>query len=174
MPFTPFHLGPGLFFEMIFLKYLDFFAFLLGNVILDIEPFFVVLYNFKYPYRSYPHHAFFHTILGAFLVSVLTAIILDEFQQKIQKAALKHLPSEFEKILSNTSSFPKIFFSVFLGTLLHLLFDSFMHYDVLPFWPFHFNPLLRLISPLQNYLLCIIFGILGIVLFVLNLKKKIP
>jgi len=165
MPITPFHLGPGLFFGTIFLKYLDFLSFLLGNVILDVEPFCIVLYNLHYPSRSYPHHALLHTILGAFLMSFLSALILNEFKKKIKKRLQRF------KILQ-VSSFGKIFLSVFAGALLHLVFDSLMHYDVFPFWPWRFNPLLRLISPFENYLLCIIFGILGIILLVLRLKRE--
>ncbi|MBL7156473.1 MAG: DUF4184 family protein [Candidatus Pacebacteria bacterium] len=169
MPITPFHLGPGLFFSIIFNKYLDVLGFLLGNVILDFEPLLTVLYNINYPYRSYPHHGFIHTIIGAILVSLLAGIILNRFQYGIKQKLRKVLFLEnFIKI----ASFSKIFLSIFLGAITHLLFDSFMHYDVFPFWPFKFNPLLGLISFKQNYFIIIFLGILGIVLTAHKIGSK--
>ncbi len=38
MPLTPFHLGPDLFFGLLFFSYVDFPTFLVANVIVDIEP----------------------------------------------------------------------------------------------------------------------------------------
>ena len=172
MPITPLHLGPGLFFGMILVKYINLFAFLFGSIVLDIEPLSVVLYNINYAYRSYPHHGFIHTILGAFLVSLLLALLLKEFQQKIKKLLSKFPSLNLAQIWKEGSGFLKIFLSVFLGTLTHLIFDSFMHYDVFPFWPSKFNPLLKLLSNQQIYFACIMSGILGIVLLVLHLKRK--
>lgn len=176
MPVTPFHLGPGLFFGIIFIKYLDPVAFLLGNVILDVEPFFIVLYSIKNPYRFHYTHGFFHTIVGAFLLSLLAAFILKRFQQKIRKASkildLSCLRLDLKKILKGNSGFRRIFLSVFAGTLLHLVFDALTHYDVFPFWPSHFNPLLRLVSYPQNMINCTIFGVSGTVLLFFYLKRK--
>jgi len=165
MPLTPFHLGPGLFFGIIFIKYLDFFAFLLGNVILDIEPFFVILLHLGQPYSSYSHHGALHSLFGALVISLATAFLLNRFKKRIGK-----ILAGFN--ILHASSFRKIFLSVFLGTLMHLLFDSLMHYDVFPFWPFHFNPLLRKISFTYNYFLIIALGILGFALLVLKIKKN--
>lgn len=172
MPITPFHLGPGLFFGMILVKYINLLAFLFGNIVLDIEPLSMVLYNINYAYRFYPHHGFIHTILGAFLVSLLSALLLKEFQQKIKKLLSKFPNLNLAQIWKGDSGFSKIFLSVFLGTLTHLTFDCFMHYDVFPFWPSKLNPFLKLLSNQQIYSICIASGILGIILLVLYLKRK--
>ena len=147
MPLTPFHLGPGLFFGMLFIKYLDLISFLIGNVVLDIEPGIIVLSNIKNPYTSYSHHGFFHTIIGAFMVSVAAAFLLDKVRSNIRIRLEK---SRMVKVVEKSPSYLKIFSSLFLGTMLHIGVDSLMHYDVFPFWPSKFNPLLRimpLISP---------------------------
>jgi len=170
MPLTPFHLGPGLFFGTIFLKYIDFLAFLLGSVVLDVEPFFIVLRELIEK-KDYAHHQFFHTILGAFLASLVASFILNKFQNRIRKEFKRY--KLFQKIgFSKSSSFSKIFFSVFSGAILHLLFDALMHYDVFPFWPSKYNPLLRKISFMQNYYICTALGILGIILLIFYLRKK--
>lgn len=166
MPLTPFHLGPGLFFGLIF-KRLSLLPFLLGSVILDIEPLFVIIYNRNYSYYSYPHHGILHSLFGGFLASLLIAIILNNFKSFFTKFKTgffsKFIPSKEEGFLG-------LFFSAFLGCTLHLFFDSFMHYDVFPFWPSHFNPFLGLISDFQNYFLCSILGILGLILLIFKMK----
>lgn len=188
MPVTPFHLGPGLFFGIIFLKYLDLVCFLVGNVIVDIEPFFVVLYEgITNKLSSYPYHGFLHTIIGAFLISLLSTFILKKFQQEKNNILLKisqfRIMKDYskwnlkelniEKILLQNSSFKKIFLSVFLGALFHIFFDAFTHRDVFPFWPLtHFNPLLGLNSYIGNMIVCIILGILGLILLINYLRRK--
>lgn len=172
MPITPFHLGPGLFFGIIFSKYFNLLAFLIGNVITDIEPFLVVVYEYFYDFSPYPYHGFFHTIIGAFLISLLSALILKQFQSCLTPV-LEHfncLRLNLKQIAGQNSSFKSIFFSVFAGTLLHLVFDAFTHKDVWPFWPSHFNPILGLVSYSQNTINCIILGILGIVLLIFKHK----
>ena len=52
MPFTPYHLGPGLFFGLLLFRYLDFPAFLIANIVVDVEPFLVLafgLHQFLHP-----------------------------------------------------------------------------------------------------------------------------
>ncbi|MFW9990322.1 MAG: hypothetical protein ACFFC3_16900, partial [Candidatus Odinarchaeota archaeon] len=63
MPFTPYHLGPGLFIGLLFLSFIDFPTFLIASVIVDIEPFFVLYFNLDYPY-----HGFFHSFLGGTII----------------------------------------------------------------------------------------------------------
>ena len=49
MPFTPYHLGPGLFVGLLFLSFIDFPTFLVASVIVDVEPFMVLALNLNYP-----------------------------------------------------------------------------------------------------------------------------
>jgi len=159
MPLTPFHLGPGLFFGMLSFRFLDLTAFLLGSIILDIEPF----YAFVSGKLSQPHHQF-TSFLGGILGAVLVMIILSIFKGKIKKW--------LDKIhLAQDSSSWSIFLGALAGCWIHVIFDSLMHYDVLPFWPSHFNPLLNLISIPQNYFLCSALGIIGLALLTIKIKK---
>jgi len=48
MPFTPYHLGPGLFVGLLFLGFIDFPTFLVASVIVDMEPFLVLTLNLNY------------------------------------------------------------------------------------------------------------------------------
>jgi len=164
MPVTPFHLGPGLFFGTIF-KRLNLLSFLLGNVILDIEPFFAILYNLNYPYNSYPHHGIIHSLFGAFFASLLLAMFLSNFKNPIQRILKKFK-------LEQNSSLLALFSSSFLGCACHLLFDSFLHRDVFPLWPSKFNPLLGLISVSQVYFLCVILGLIGTIFLFRKIKSS--
>jgi len=159
MPLTPFHLGPGLFLGVLTLKFFNLWAILLGSVAMDIEPLILLLIG-----RCYycPHHAFFHSILGAILGSLILAAILWKFREKLDKISLKFK-------IRQSFSFPVLFFSSLTAWLLHIFFDSLTHFDVFPFWPSHFNPIFigkEIYWPL--HLIFLIFGIFG---FILAYKK---
>jgi len=151
MPLTPFHLGPGLFFGMLTSRFLDLSAFLLGSIILDIEPLIAFLSgNFENP-----HHQF-TSFLGGILGAIIVWLAIRVFRKKKQG-------------LSNLS----VFLGGLAGCWLHVIFDALMHYDVSPFWPLGGNPFLNLISIPQNYLICIILGIAGLILLVVKLKRHV-
>lgn len=160
MPLTPFHLGPGLFFGMISFRFLDLTAFLLGSVILDIEP----LYALFAGKLDQPHH-YFTSFLGGILGAILVLLILNIFKGQIKKWLGK------VNLVQNSSNL-SIFFAGLAGCWIHVIFDSLMHYDVSPFWPLHFNPFLNLISIPQNYFLCSILGMIGLVLLIIKVKKN--
>ncbi len=164
MPLTPFHLGPGLFFGMTTFRFFNLKAFLIGSILLDIEPALVILSNLNYPYLSYPHHGILHSFLGGIVTALLIGLILRNYKDQIKKWLSRyHLGQSF--------SFSSVFFGALLGHWVHVIFDSFMHYDVFPFWPSHFNPFLNLISISQNYFLCSVLGIIGLGLIFLRIKK---
>ncbi|MCK4781535.1 DUF4184 family protein [Candidatus Parcubacteria bacterium] len=159
MPVTPFHLGPGIFFGTIFFKFFNFFAFLLGNVILDLEPLFIIIFKMGYPY-----HRFFHTFLGGLIGALVISFLILAFKNKLEKISLKiNLKQSF------TAS--NIFIGSLLGCWTHIVFDSFTHRDVFPFWPSHFNPFLGLASMPQNYVLCVILGIIGVILIIRKIYR---
>jgi len=130
MPFTPFHLGPGLLVGLLFLHYLDFPTFLVANVILDMEPMLVLFFHLDVPL-----HGFFHSFLGGTVVAVLLTAVMSP-----TRAILSPLLSFF-KIKQNTS-FRKILVASLSGIYLHILFDSGMHRDIRPFYPLDVNPFL--------------------------------
>ena len=153
MPLTPFHLGPGLFFGMLAKRFFNLFAFLLGSVVMDFEPLIWLLITRCY---SCPHHGFFHSILGAVTGSAILALILWLYRDKLSGL------SQRLKI-EQSFSFAVLFFSSLSAWLIHLFFDSLTHYDVFPFWPSHYNPLLlgrRIIS--AEHLIFVGLGLLGL------------
>lgn len=65
MPFTPFHFGPGLLIGLVF-SFIDFPTFLIASLIVDIEPFLVLFFNFNYSL-----HGFFHSFLGGTIIALI-------------------------------------------------------------------------------------------------------
>lgn len=145
MPFTPFHLGSALFFGMILR--LNLLTFIIANVILDIEPFIVLLFGLKYPL-----HGFFHTFIGASIVAALLSLFMS-------KALLK------------TINIQKIVISSFLGVYSHIILDSPLYSDIKPFYPLSYNPFYNVLSMSEVYNLCVFLFILGIVIYLLRKLK---
>lgn len=121
MPLTPFHLGPATFFGLILNRFLNLTTFVLGNVILDIEPFLVLVFNLNYPL-----HGFFHSFLGASFIALVLALLMIVFQKRIE---------DFTKFLKLKQNFSKraIWLASFLGVYFHILFDAPLYTDIRPF-----------------------------------------
>ena len=66
MPFTPFHLGPALGLGLPLRRYLHAPTFIVVNVIVDVEPFIVLVFGLRYPL-----HGYVHTFLFAFVVGLV-------------------------------------------------------------------------------------------------------
>jgi len=145
MPLTPFHLGPGLLVGLILICYIDFPTFLVANVIVDVEPVIVLLFNL-----NYPHHGFFHSFIGGTVVAILLSVVMNKIRYFFSP-----LLSFFK--LEEKSSFRNILLASFLGIYIHILLDSGMLLDITPFYPLAFNPFLRgsASAALGIYMLCI-------------------
>jgi len=169
MPLTPLHFGAGLFLGIISLSFLDFTAFLIGSVFPDIEPAFSVLANIRYPYLSYTHHGILHSFLGGIISALLIAIILVDRQEPIIRLLRRLFGEAYPEAKKPLAV---IFLSALAGFWLHILFDSFTHYDVYPFWPSSFNPFLRLISVAQQRLIVYVLALAGVILLAIKILKR--
>lgn len=145
MPFTPYHLGPGLLVGLLFLSFIDFPTFLIASVIVDVEPFLVLIFNLNYPL-----HGFFHSLLGGTLAAFLLTL------------AMRPIRGRFSSLLSffkleQTVSFKSILVAALLGVYLHVLLDSRLYSDIRPFYPLEANPLLTtgIFAGLDSYIFCI-------------------
>jgi len=152
VPFTPFHIGPALGLGIPFRKYMHMPTFMVANVIVDVEPFFVLFLGLGYPLHSY-----LHTFIVAFSVGLALGyfmFLLERFFRPLYKTLL------LEKVITlNLRSFTV---AGTLGTLLHVLLDSPLYSDIQPFYPLTTNPLYDPSLSLEVYTFCIFMGILGI------------
>ena len=137
MPFTPFHLGPALMLGVTF-GYLDLLTFLLANVIVDFEPFFVLVFDLNLHY-GYPLHGFFHTFFGGSIVALILAEVMVMLYSRAGKATCRK----------------KLMITALAGVYLHIILDSFLYTDIRPFFPSNTNPLYGVFSSYEVYGFCI-------------------
>ncbi len=130
MPFTPFHLGPGLFLGLLLLRFIDFPTFLIANVIVDVEPFLVLMFDLDYPL-----HGFFHSFLGGTVVALFLALVMNRIRETVSP-----LLTLFR--LEQRSSLKSILYASMSGVYLHILLDARMHWDIRPLYPLEANPFL--------------------------------
>ena len=130
MPFTLFHLGPGLLLGLLLLGYIDFPTFLVGSVIVDVEPFLVLTLNLNYPL-----HGFLHSFLGGTLLAFILAVAMSRLRRTFSPLM------SFLK-LEQKLSFESVLSASLFGIYLHILLDSPLYSDIRPFYPLSFNPLL--------------------------------
>ncbi|WP_026973353.1 hypothetical protein [Aliagarivorans marinus] len=156
MPFTPVHMGPGILIKALLQGSFSLMIFGWTQIVMDIQPLWVLISG------EGALHGSSHTWLGATLLAPLAAL------------SGKHL-SEFGLRLLELSSFTPIswrtcFVSAFIGSYSHILLDSVMHSDMLPFYPLsEANGLLGLVSVATLHKFCYLSGAAGMVLYVLVL-----
>jgi hypothetical protein len=71
MPFTPFHLGPAIAVGLPMRKYFHAPTFIVGNLVLDIEPLLVLVLGVRYPL-----HGYLHTLVLAIVVGLLLGFVM--------------------------------------------------------------------------------------------------
>ena len=149
MPFTPFHMGPGLLLKALLQGSFSLIVFGWAQIIMDIQPLFVLLTGEGHL------HGFSHTYIGATLIgigSALTGKYAAEFGLRFI-GQTGYLPI----------SWPVAISSAFVGSFSHVLLDSVMHADVEPFAPFIANnPFLGLLSIEALHNFCLYSGLLGV------------
>lgn len=160
MPFTPFHLGPALFFGLLLLGYIHLPTFLIASVIIDIEPFLVMVLG-----SDYPLHGFFHSFLGGAIATVVLSLAMVRLDKKIQELMVIFR-------LEQKSSLRGVWLASFSGIYLHILLDSPLYMDIRPFYPFENNPFYDIIGGVEIYALCALLLLAGFLLYGNMLLKK--
>ena len=155
MPFTPIHMGPGIFIKALLQGSFSLMVFGWAQIIMDIQPLFVILTGEGHL------HGFSHTILGASLLALFSALsgkYLSEIGLKVINISK---PSNPVNITWNIA-----FSSAFIGTYSHVILDSIMHSDVEPFYPYSkANDLLGLISIDALHQFCLYSALTGAIIY---------
>lgn len=161
MPFTFFHLGPGLFFGELFKKYINIFSILTGSVVLDLRPGYCLIA------KCQNLHGLEHTFLIATVISMLLILLIILLKKPIKKF------SEFFKIKQDFSN-SSIAIGTLIGVYLHILLDSISYIGRYPFWPLQGNYFYNLFG-LNVYFIygfCIITGVISLILYYKDSFKK--
>lgn len=155
MPFTPFHFGPALVLGLPLRRYMHVPTFILANVIVDLEPFLVIILGLRYPLHGYLHTFLLSPFLGLTLGYAMFCL------EKIFHPLFKSLLLEKDETLDLRSFLaPGV-----LGTVFHVLLDSPLYSDIQPFYPVIINPLYNPVLTSEVYSFCGWMGMLGIVFY---------
>ena len=157
MPFTPFHMGPGIFIKAILQGSFSLMVFGWAQIVMDIQPLFVLVSG------EGQLHGFTHTYLGATLLAIfstLTGKYLSEYGLLISGISRRQ---HIIKI-----AWPIATLSAFIGTYSHVVLDSLMHADMQPLYPWLTeNELLGLVSVESIHMFCLLSASAGAVIYCL-------
>ncbi len=150
MPFTPFHMGPGILIKALLQGSFSLMVFGWAQIVMDIQPLVVMIAGEGHL------HGFSHTYFGATLLAIfstLTGKYLAEIGLKLLRV---------KRSGEITIAWWVAGVSAFIGTYSHVVLDSIMHGDVQPFYPFSVdNNLLNVISVGALHQLCLYSGLVG-------------
>jgi len=151
MPFTPFHVGPGIFIKALLQGSFSLMVFGWSQIVMDLQPLFVLITGEGHL------HGFSHTYVGATLLAIFSALsgkYLSEIGLRIIGISNKNNPINIAWWVAYTSAF--------IGTYSHVILDSIMHSDVEPFYPLsQVNNLLGLLTVGQLHLFCLTSAVIG-------------
>jgi hypothetical protein len=156
MPFTPYHFGPHSCLALPLGKYLDVPAFVLANVIVDLEPLLVMSFRL-----DYPHHGYLHTFLIGSIAGLAWGLFAYGLKDII-KLFMQYIRIPYQPTLFKTLT------SAVLGIWLHVAFDGMIYTDIKSFFPILANPLHGLMTSASLYQLCALAFIPAALLYILT------
>ena len=162
MPFTPFHMGPGLAVKGIGGRHFSVLMFGLAQVAMDIEPGIGLIRG------SEVLHGWTHTYVGATVIAAvvlafgrpLSLMILRRWNRELKGLRLGWLASPEELGWGAAAA------GAFVGTYSHVALDSLMHADMHPLAPFSAANAMLLAIPYETLIIaCVIAGVAGVALW---------
>ena len=158
MPFTPFHMGPGIAIKAVLQGSFSLMVFGWTQIVMDIQPLIVMLAGEGHL------HGFSHTFIGATLIAIFSALS----GKYLSELGLFVLGIDRQRQVN--IAWWVAFVSAAIGSFSHVVLDGIMHGDVQPFYPFTLeNPLLRVISVSALHKVCFYSGLVGAVVYYLVL-----
>ncbi len=158
MPFTPFHFGPGALIKAAAPGHFSFTVFAFAQVLIDCEVlwFWIV--------HGEPRHPYLHTFAGATLVAALSYAPgrrVCEWGLKIWNARLNAAQARW-LAFGPANSRRSALWGAVIGAYSHVVLDSVMHFDMLPFAPVSAaRPLYALLSIDHLHFLCMVAAAIG-------------
>ena len=150
MPFTPFHMGPGIAIEALLQGSFSLMVFGWAQILMDIQPLVVMISGAGHL------HGFSHTYLGATLLAAVAALT-GKYLSPLGLFVLG-----LNRQWQVTITWWVAALSAFAGTFSHVWLDSIMHADVEPFFPLSLhNPMLGWVSVETLHGLCVASGLVG-------------
>ena len=160
MPFTPIHFGPGVLLKAVAPSRFSFTAFVLANVVIDLEPLYHILRG------DHPLHGPLHSLVGATMIGLLAGVGVSLIPQVARRAPLaQDTPSKLPDALQAELRLSACVLGGVVGGASHALLDAFIYSDFHPFLPFSGrNPLLGSITPNSLTQGLLVAGAIGVAL----------
>ena len=150
MPFTPYHMGPGILVKALLRGSFSLMIFGWTQVIMDVQPLVVMLTN------QGTLHGFTHTYAAAVVIALFAAVT----GKHLAQIALRLGPRSGRRGL--TVPWSVAFASAFIGSLSHVALDSLIYTDIRPFAPVsQANPSFGLVASSALYDLSMVAGLVG-------------
>lgn len=162
MPFTPFHMGPGLAIKGVAGAHFSLLMFGITQVAMDIEPGIGLIRGWDVL------HGWTHTYVGATIIALVVLALGRPLCVAILKAWNRELVRHDQSWLasSNEVTWAAAAAGAFVGAYSHVALDSIMHFDMHPFSPWaSANPSLELLSYRALHVACVAAGVAGTVLW---------
>lgn len=157
MPFTPFHMGPGLALKALGGPRFSLVAFGLTQVALDLQPLVVML-------RGHGHvHGWSHTLLGATVIGGGVALFGGPACRGLLRLARWALDRRgWTQVRTPPLQRWGLVSGALLGAWTHVALDGVMHADLYPWAPWSMaQPWLQPMGVPALHLACVIMGLLG-------------
>ena len=162
MPFTPLHMGPGMATKAVLGRCFSLVAFGVSQILIDLEPLIRIFRG------DAILHGVTHTYAGAIPIALLAMPLTRWLYPWLARFANYQVSAHQLHWLriAPRAGWPAIAAGSLIGTLSHVLLDSFMHSDMRPLAPIvEGNALLFSISLNALHLGCVLAGALGLLLW---------
>jgi hypothetical protein len=156
MPFTPFHLGPAVGFGLPLQKYLHAPTFIIANVIVDVEPFVVLVLGLQYPLHGYLH---------TFLLAIIVGLVFG-YTMRFLEPYLHRLYGVFLLEANRNVSLTSFVLAGVLGAVLHVLLDAPLYSNIRPLYPLAANPLYNPALSVHIYSFCVWMGLISVAYYI--------
>jgi hypothetical protein len=169
MPFTPFHMGPGMVVKAAAPRHFSIVVFGLTQIAIDLE---VLRHLARHDHAV---HAFWHTYLGATIIAAVMMIVGKPVSQWAKRlwnyAAARGL--EWDWTVDGRTTWPASCAGAVLGAYSHVFLDSMCHLDDRPLGPWSSaNPLRGLVTCRDLGVGCLVLGVAGLVWFLERERRK--
>lgn len=142
-------------------RWIDIPAFILANVIVDIEVLVIAILGLGYPIHRYAHTLLIGAVVGA-VWGALAYRAKPAFEWAMQQLRIPYKTGFWKMVISGV-----------LGVWLHVFIDAIYHWDVRIFWPNRAIPLFRLISRGQLKVVCLALFAAAVILYAIAVKSYI-
>ena len=150
MPFTVFHIGPGIAIKAVLQGSFSLMVFGWAQIIMDLQPLLVLITG------AGRLHGFSHTWVGASLLTMVSALT-----GKYLSGLGLHILNMDQRGTTRIAWWVTVL-SAAIGCYSHIILDSIMHIDMAPYYPFsRGNHLLGLLSVPMLHKFCVYSGLVG-------------